>query len=211
MLEYLGYLASAIVLISVLMSSAKKLRWINLAGSAIFALYGFLINALPVGVMNTGVAIINIYYLYRMYHSKDYFKILPIDQGSVYLKNFLRFYESDINKYFSTADIDVDHSEISFYILRNVVPAGFFVANRFQDHTLRIDFDYVVPTYRDFKMGEYIFKDKKEIFLEKGFTSLVTFTNNEKHEKYLNKMGFHRYTVEDTEDKRCYKIDLEKA
>lgn len=190
MLEYLGYLASAIVLISLLMSSAKKLRWINLIGGIIFSIYGFLINALPVGIMNASISLINIYYLYKMYHSKDYFKTLPIDKNSEYLKNFLNYYKNDIIKYFPSIDIDIEMADISFYILRNVVPAGFFVGNKFDDHTLKIEFDYVVPTFRDFKMGSYIFKDKKEIFIDKGYTSLITFTNNEKHEKYLLKMGF---------------------
>lgn len=35
-LEILGYIASLIVLISLLMSSIIKLRWINLLGSAVF-------------------------------------------------------------------------------------------------------------------------------------------------------------------------------
>ncbi len=209
MLEYIGYLASAIVLISLLMSSAKKLRFINLIGSAIFAVYGFLIGSFPVGIMNASIAIINIYYLYKMYNTKDYFRTLPIDKQSEYLKYFFKFYKSDIDKYFATSDVDVDSSDISFYILRNVVPAGFFVGNKFNKNTLRIDFDYVVPTYRDFKMGEYIYKEQKHIFLDKGFHSLISFTDNEKHEKYLKKMGFIPYEELDKDNQKCYKIDLQ--
>lgn len=208
MLEYLGYLASAIVLISLLMSSAKKLRWINLLGGIIFSIYGFLIGALPVGIMNASISIINIYYLFKMYHTKDYFKLLPIDKNSEYLKNFLNFYQSDINKFFSTTDLDVDHSDISFYILRNVVPAGFFVGNRHDDKTLRIDFDYVVPTYRDFKMGEYIYQHQKQLFLDKGFTQLIAFTTNEKHEHYLQKMGFVVSEDLSNEAQKAYIIQL---
>lgn len=72
-LEWLGYLASLIVLISLLMNSIIKLRWINLLGSSIFSLYGFLIGALPVGFMNLGIVLINIYHLVKIYHSKEYF------------------------------------------------------------------------------------------------------------------------------------------
>ncbi|WP_047985647.1 YgjV family protein [Ornithinibacillus californiensis] len=69
-LEWLGYLASLIVLISLLMSSIKKLRWINMIGSSLFSLYGFLIGALPVGIMNLGIVFINIYYLVKL--SRDH-------------------------------------------------------------------------------------------------------------------------------------------
>ena len=89
---------------------------------------------------------INIYYLYKMYSSKDYFKVLSIDKNSAYLKYFLDFYRNDIEQYFPTHDINVDESDLSFYILRNVVPAGFVVGNKQSDTILRIDFDYVVPT-----------------------------------------------------------------
>lgn len=208
MLEYLGYLASLIVLISLLMSSAKKLRLINLAGSLIFAVYGFLIHAYPVAVMNAAVAIINIYYLYKMYRSQDYFRILPIDKNSEYLKYLLSFYENDIARFFSTTSVDVDHSTLSFYILRNVVPAGFFVANQESEGVLRIDFDYVVPTYRDFKMGEYIYNSKRQMFLDKGFNVLLTYTRSEKHEAYLKRMGFRRKEALDKDNRRAYTIDL---
>ncbi|MBN2540396.1 MAG: YgjV family protein [Bacilli bacterium] len=208
MLEYLGYLASTLILVSILMSSAKKLRWINLFGGIIFAIYGYLIHALPVGIMNSLVSIVNIYYLYKMYSSKDYFKLLPIEQQSVYLKYFLDYYRTDIEKFFPTHDIDVDASDFSFYILRNVVPAGFVVGTKFKEDILRIDFDYVVPTYRDFKMGEYLYQKKKQVFLDKGFQSLVTFTDSEKHKRYLNKMGFYPYPEWNDSEKLCYRIDL---
>lgn len=142
-----------------------------------------------------------------MYKSNDYFKLLPIDKESVYLKNFVDFYRSDIEKYFTNFDVDVDHSEISFYILRNVVPAGFFVANKVNEDTLRIDFDYVVPSYRDFKMGVYIYKDQKHIFTEKGFHKLITYTNCDKHQKYLSKMGFNEI-FSNEKNMKCYQIEL---
>ena len=208
MLEYLGYLASAIVLVSLLMSSAKKLRWINLLGGIIFAVYGFLIKALPVGIMNTSISLINIYYLYKMYHSKDYFKTLEIDKESQYLKNFLKFYKDDIAKFFPTNDIDFDNADVSFYILRNVVPAGIFVGNKYDEKTLRVDFDYVVPTFRDFKMGEYIYKDKRNLFIDKGYESLITYTNNQKHETYLKKMGFVKDETMCKLELFCYKYKL---
>ena len=107
-LEWLGYLASLIVLISLLMSSILKLRWINLAGSCMFSLYGFLIGSLPVGFMNLGIAIINIYYLIKIYTTKEYFKILPTDGNSQYFKYFLDFYKTEIEN-----SIILEGSEIS--------------------------------------------------------------------------------------------------
>lgn len=198
MLEYLGYLASLIVLISLLMSSIKKLRWINLFGGFMFATYGFMIGSLPVGFMNVGIIIINIYYLVKMYTAKDYFRILPFSKNTEYLKYFLDYYKNDVERFIDLDNVDIESSEISFYILRNVVPAGVFVASKYDEETLRIDVDYVVPMYRDFKMGNYIFAKQEKLFIEKGFTRLVSFTTNELHEKYLLRMGFEPSIKKDT-------------
>ena len=48
LLDWIGYLGSLVVLISLLMSSIKKLRWINLVGAVIFAFYGFMISSIPI-------------------------------------------------------------------------------------------------------------------------------------------------------------------
>ena len=189
-LEWLGYLASTIVLISLLMSSIIKLRWINLLGSSIFSLYGFLIGALPVGFMNLGIAIINIYYLIKIYRSKEFFKILPIEDDSQYFNYFLNFYQKGIEKYTRISQINVDNSKLSFFILRNMVPAGVFIGSEHDKETIKIELDFVIPEYRDFKIGKYVFENSKDYFLEKGYTRFISVTTNDEQIEYLKKMGF---------------------
>jgi len=203
-LEYIGYLASVIVLVSLLMSSIKKLRWVNLIGSITFATYGFLIGSLPVGFLNIGTVCINVYYLVKMAKTKDYFKVLELAGSTVYLNYFLNFYKKDIEQFVKLDDVDIDKSDLSFYILRNVVPAGLFVSTKVDDHTLRVNLDYVVPMYRDFKMGSFIFQNRKDLFLGKGYDTLITSTDNKKHAKYLVKMGF----VQDANDSNFFLISL---
>ncbi|MDD7794322.1 hypothetical protein [Clostridium sp. 'White wine YQ'] len=189
-LEALGYIASFIVLISLLMSSIIKLRWINLLGSAIFSLYGFLIGAFPVGFMNLCICIINVYYLIKIYGTKEYFKILPIENDSNYLKNFLDFYHEDIKNYSDNLEYDSKNTPIGFYILRNLVPAGIFIASEKESGTLKIDLDFVIPEYRDFKIGTFIFENSKEYFLDKGYNKFICYSSNASHIKYLKKMNF---------------------
>jgi len=187
-LEWLGYLASVTVLVSLLMSSVKRLRWINLAGSLVFSVYGFIIGSIPVGVMNAGIVVINIYYLYQIYSSKEYFRILEIGESSNYLKYFLDYYESEIGKIYP--EYDISNPAISFFVLRNTVPAGIFICSDAGEGVLNIELDYVTPEYRDFRVGTYIFEHEAKCFLEKGFKRLVCRTDNKAHVKYLRKMGF---------------------
>jgi len=194
-LEWLGYLASLIVLMSLLMSSIIKLRWINLFGSSMFSLYGFLIGALPVGYMNLCIAIINIYYLIKIYRSKEYFKILPIEGNSPYFNYFLDFYNIGSEEDINIAQFNINDFDVSFYILRNLVPAGVFIASRHDENTLKVELDFVIPEYRDFKIGNYIYENSKDYFFDKGYSKFISFSSNNDYTKYLNKMGF-KETIE---------------
>ena len=54
-LQWIGYFASAVIAVSMMMQSIVKFRWINLAGAATFAIYGLLIGAIPVFLLNAGM------------------------------------------------------------------------------------------------------------------------------------------------------------
>jgi hypothetical protein len=62
---YIGYLASALVLISFLMKKIIYLRVINSFGCAFFIIYGTLISSVPVVITNVAIVMVNIYYLTR--------------------------------------------------------------------------------------------------------------------------------------------------
>ena len=63
--EIIGYIASAITVISFLMKNVIKLRIVNLTACLLFVLYGVMINSWPVVIVNSVVAIINVYYILR--------------------------------------------------------------------------------------------------------------------------------------------------
>lgn len=62
-IEYLGYAASAAVLISFLMKSIRVLRTVNTIGCLLFIGYGILIGSIPVIITNAAIVLINAYYL----------------------------------------------------------------------------------------------------------------------------------------------------
>ncbi|WP_144212782.1 YgjV family protein [Shewanella donghaensis] len=69
--EWVGYLASVVVAISLMMSNIKKLRWWNLIGAALFVAYGLAIDALPVALVNFFIVLIDIYYLVKLYKEPE--------------------------------------------------------------------------------------------------------------------------------------------
>ena len=64
--EIIGYVGSALVLVSFLMASVVKLRIVNSVGSLIFAVYALLIKSYPTMVMNICLVLINLYYLWKL-------------------------------------------------------------------------------------------------------------------------------------------------
>ncbi len=70
MVEVIGYLASVMVAISLMMKDIVKLRSLNFIGCALFSAYGVAIEAWPVAGMNAFIACINVYYLVKMYRAK---------------------------------------------------------------------------------------------------------------------------------------------
>lgn len=72
--EYIGYLASLMVLISFTMKDVNKLRFVNIAGCILFIIYGFLMPTLRIGlpiiIANTAIFLVNLYYLLQKEKSK---------------------------------------------------------------------------------------------------------------------------------------------
>ena len=66
--EWVGYLASFVIMISFLMKNIISLRIINSIGALLFIAYGILLsNSLPIIVTNTFVVGVNFYYLIKYY------------------------------------------------------------------------------------------------------------------------------------------------
>jgi hypothetical protein len=189
-LQWVGYAASAVIAISMTMSSIVKFRWVNLAGALTFSAYGFLIGALPVAFLNGFIVCVDAYYLVAIYTRKEIFETLEIRPENKYLIRFLEYHNDDIQRFFPGFSYRPDLNTVSFFILRNMSVAGLYLAHRENDSTLRVGLDYVIPEYRDFKNGRYVYLRVKNRFVAAGFTRVVAEGRSVKYVKYLKKLGF---------------------
>lgn len=189
-LSLFGYFASVIIAISMTMSSIVKFRWINMIGAFSFAIYGLLINAIPVTFLNGFIVAVDIYYLIKIYSKKEVFQILEISKDNKYLKEFLNFHKKDIEHFFPGFKYNPDMNTLSFFVLRNLNVAGAFLAHKEGDNTLMVGLDYVIPQYRDLKNGKFIYSHLKKYFVKEGIKKVSAIPLNKKHIKYLEKLGF---------------------
>ncbi len=189
-LQWIGYVASVIIALSMTMSSIVKFRWINLVGAMTFSVYGFMIGALPVGFLNGFIVLVDIYYLVEIYGRKEVFEILEIRPENKYLIRFIEYHNDEIQKFFPGFSYKPDMNTVSFFILRNMAVAGLYLAHREDGNVLKVGLDYVIPEYRDFKNGKYVYLRLKDKFIEQGFTKVMTEGNSIEYIKYLEKLGF---------------------
>ncbi len=68
--DWFGFMASVIVAFSLMQKDLVKLRCWNLLGALMFAVYGGIIEAMPVLFLNVFISIANVYYLLQMRREK---------------------------------------------------------------------------------------------------------------------------------------------
>jgi hypothetical protein len=188
--EIFGYTASILVATALMMASIIKLRIISLCGAACFVVYGLSIGAYPVAILNSFIILIHLYHLHDAFTAKEYFRLLAIQPHSEYLKFFLNFYEREIKRFLPDFSYTPSETQWTFFILRDMVPAGLFIAEPRNRDALTIKIDFVIPGYRDFKIGKFLFLEKSAVFKEKGVRKIYSAPGTPKHEGYLRRMGF---------------------
>lgn len=205
-LEWIGYIASAIIALSLLITNVWYFRWINLVGASLFSMYGLMIGALPVAFMNGFIAVIDIFFIVRMTKRIDFFHYVTVTyKDSAFLRYFLRYYTRDIEfhfPHFSEDNLSPDQKYI--FIVRNAMPVGVFTYHQKEDCAV-IDLDYSIPAFRDLKNTRYLIRDAlTEEFAAQGIKRLSTYSTVSKHIRYIKKLGF----TEDLKQSNLFHLDL---
>ena len=95
--QIIGYIGSALIVLSLTMKSLLKLRLIGLAGAVVFTAYGLLIEAYPVAGVNAVIVFVHLIFLRDLVSKKkEYFTILHVTKDSVYLQYFLDYHRDEI-------------------------------------------------------------------------------------------------------------------
>ena len=187
LIELFGYLGSALVVVSMLMSSVIRLRVINTIGSVIFAIYALIIHSYPTALMNFFLVGINIYQLIRLRNHDKHYDLFEETRWDGYLAYFLNYYRSDIVTFFPMFSPDKLEREGMrvFFVCCDNEAAGLLAGVQTGD-TLEVLLDYSTPVYRDCSVGKYLYGRLPEF----GIVHLTYGENNKNHIGYLQKMGF---------------------
>ncbi|MFP4636214.1 MAG: hypothetical protein ACLFRD_10150 [Nitriliruptoraceae bacterium] len=188
--ELIGYAASALIVVSLLMASVVKLRVVNLIGALVFTAYGLLVGAFPVALANAAIIVIDVYHLVRLARQRaaGYFEAVEVAPDDALLRRFISFHLDDVRRSQPDAPEPRD-DHLAWFVLRDAVPVGAVLATRPVDGVATIELDYVTPAHRDMRAGSAFFTDPAP-FAAHGITTVVTTAPTEVHRRYLERVGF---------------------
>ena len=183
--EIIGYVGSALVLVSFLMASVVKLRVVNAVGSTIFAVYALLIHSYPTMIMNICLVLINLYYLWKLRNSEPNYRLVSLKPADGFVEFFLAEHREDIARCFPGRNWDEAELTRAFLVCHGETPAGLLLG-RERDGALEVALDYSTPAYRDSSEGRYLI----EHLAQEGVKLLRYEHAEEGHLAYLKKMGY---------------------
>ncbi len=190
-IEYIGYVGSLLVAVSLTMRNIWRLRWINLAGSILFTFYGLVLGLYPVITVNAFIVMVHLYFLRQMARKRDYFSLLPVDaRNSRFMQKFIEFHRREIRRFFPGFKTENSESPAAVFILRNLIPVGLFVFHPHANGEIHIDLDYVIPAYRDLKNARFMYHPENDYFRKYEAHTFLMTPQSRSMRKYAKQMGF---------------------
>ena len=183
--EIIGYVGSALVLVSFLMASVVKLRVVNAIGSGIFAAYALIIHSYPTMIMNICLVLINLYYLWKLRNRDPNYQMLRVAPTDQYLSAFLNRHKADISACFPGRSWDASSLDRAYLICHGDETAGVLLGAE-EAGVLNIALDYTTPTYRDASVARYLLDHLPDEKL-----NALRYKNAEpNHLGFLKRMGY---------------------
>lgn len=189
--EVFGYLASAVIAYSLTRDSIVKLRWFNLFGASSFCVYGIIIGAFPVALLNGFIALTNLFYLRKlMNRPEEHFKLVEVNRPSNYVDFFLDAHKQEIDYFFPRFQKTALLPERRYFLMTDNTNVIGILSGKENAHGIFIvDFDFVISAYRDCRVGHYVLGEGEALKHQFGFKHVGAKVDNVEHERYLEQIG----------------------
>ncbi|MGW7681339.1 hypothetical protein ACWGID_11395 [Kribbella sp. NPDC054772] len=188
----IGWGGSALVVVSLLQTRILRLRVLNLIGCVILVGFNAAVGVWPMVGMNAVLAVINVVHLWRLLrhrHDAAEYLVLPVHESDAYLSYVLEQHQKDITRF--NPGFTAGASPYAFLVQHGDRTVGVVLAHDAGAGRAQIDLDYVVPKYRDFTPGEFVYR-RSEVFTDQGFRQVLAPPRMRESTPYLKNLGFHR-------------------
>ena len=181
--EIIGYTGTVLVVLSMMMTSVIKLRFINICGSVLSMSYAIITNTWPIVLMNAALIIINVIQLIRSYTRKLNFNYRCVTTSDLSFKHFIEVYKNDIEKFFPK--FSINNNDETYLVFIDTELVGVLVGT-IENKSFNVIIDYAIPKYRDMSIGKYLYP----ILKLHNINKIVQTSDCIHHKKYLKKIGF---------------------
>ncbi|GAA3618338.1 hypothetical protein GCM10022199_23500 [Marihabitans asiaticum] len=160
LLEVIGWLGSAVLVVSLLQTNLHRLRWINLVGCLVLIGYNAAVGVWPMVGLNVVLAVINVVRLAqgaRDRHDARKYEVLEVPGDDAYLRHVLRVHEADIRRFNPGFVHDPFADQDAYLVLTGDETVGVTIVADEGEGVGQVLLDYVTPRYRDRSPGEFVF------------------------------------------------------
>lgn len=193
-LEALGWVGSAILVVSLLQTQLLRLRVINLVGCLVLIAYNGLAHVWPMVGLNVVLAVINVVQLSRSVrerHDAQRYEVLRVAPDDAYLRHVLTTRAADIARFNPGFDPGAAFGagDEAYLVLLGDETVGVVLVEDRGDGQARIRLDYVTPRFRDRTPGEFVLGPDGP-FRGRGWTRVTTPPGM--RGAYYDRLGFRR-------------------
>jgi hypothetical protein len=188
----IGWGGSALVVLSLLQTRILRLRLLNLVGCVILVGFNTAVGVWPMVGMNAVLAVINVVHLWRLLrhrHDETAYVVLQVGESDADLTYVLERHQKDITRF--NPGFTLGASPYAFLVQHGDRTVGVVLAHDAGTGRAQIDLDYVVPKYRDFTPGEFVYR-RSDVFTDHGFRQVLAPPRMRDSTPYLKNLGFHR-------------------
>ena len=193
-LEVIGWLGSALVVLSLTVAGVWRFRILNLVGAVIATAYNAALGIWPFVAMNAAISVIDVYWLVRLHrerHDAAAYDVIEVGPDDASLAHTLRTHAADIARFYPRFTMGGGEGRHAFLVLRRDETVGAVVVRDRGDGVAVIELDYVTPRFRDFTPGEFVYR-RSGVFSRHGFRRLVVPSDVVGDRDYYARVGFTR-------------------
>jgi hypothetical protein len=192
-LDVLGWGGSALLVYSLLQTRILRLRLFNCLASVLLVIFNAAIAVWPMVGLNVALTVINGFYIVRLLrgrHDPRTYEVVAVQPTEGFLRHLLHSFETDIRRFNpGFAPSEADETEFGFVILTGAETVGVVLARDAGGGSAQVDLDYVLPKYRDFCPGEFVYR-RGGPFTARGYRQVIAPPRMLSAEDYMRKVGF---------------------
>lgn len=193
-LEVIGWAGSALLVFSILQTRVMRFRVLNAVACLVLIGYNAAISVWPMVGMNVVLVVINLWIIRRLLrerHDDRAYDAVPIGVDEPLLRHLLGRHSEDLRAFNPDLPSDVAaEAEHAFLVTTGDEIVGVVLSRAgTEPGEQQVLLDYVLPPYRDFTPGEFVFRPGGP-FTALGTRRVVASPGMAASERYLRAIGF---------------------